>query len=1166
VGAGSYGQTLKRRGLQAFLWTQFLGAFNDNVCKFVISMMAVAGAAAAGGALGDGTGAAAAAGADAHGSGQLSSVGVVFILPFLLFSGYAGQVADRFDKRTVLIVTKALEIVAMIGAVIAFSAARFDWLLAVLFLLALQATFFSPAKYGIVPEILPDRELSRANGLLEMSTFAAIILGTSIGAFMFAAWRDSLTTIGLALLAIAIVGSLTSLGIPHGASPATRAGATGNTTDSAAGAASATGIQLNPFAGLGLGLKRLAADRVLALTVLGISYFWFLGALLQMLLLLYGRETMNLDEVRTGILATFLAGGIGVGSLVAGRLSGDKVELGLVPLGSIGMGLFSMILPATDPSFASVCACLAALGFSGGLFIVPLNALIQQRPEAHETGQVLATNNFLNSFGIILASGALWLFHTRLRWSAESIILAFGLFTLLVNTYVLFLLPDFLIRFSLWMLTHTLYRIRIVGQEHVPFRGPALLVCNHVSHVDGLLVGACVQRFIRFMVYRPYYELPVLNPLMRLMKAIPVAGGNRQEVIDSLERAREELKKGHVVCIFAEGAISRTGSLLPFKRGFERIVDGLDVPVIPVHLDRLWGSIFSFSHGRFFWKLPERLPYPVTVAFGKPLPSTVKAAAARQAIQELGAEVMGLRFGPLDALHARFVRAAKRHWGRFCMADSSGKELTYGRTLIGSLMLSRWIRARCAGEQMIGLMLPASIGGALANLAVTLAGRVPVNLNFTAGKESIAKAIEQCEIKTILTSRIFLAKAKIEERPGMVFLEDVMKQMPKARQIVTAALAWLLPARLLLRVYRPEQSKADDLVTVIFSSGSTGSPKGVMLSHRNILTNVEGIGQVYWVTGEDRVLGVLPFFHSFGFTGTLWLPLLHGFGVIYHPNPMDAGTIGELVEKYKVTLLITTPTFCGAYLRKCTPEQFKSLKYTVVGAEKLRDALAREYKEKYGVAPLEGYGCTEMAPVVAVNVPDGAAGQRGTKAGTVGHPLPGVVARVVDPETGAPLEPDQPGLLLVKGGNRMLGYLKQPELDREVIRDDGWYVTGDIAAIDEDGFITVTDRLARFSKIGGEMVPHLKIEEIICRILDDQGCIVTAAPDESKGEKLVAFYTKKDVAPQELWSKLNDSDLPKLWIPKRENLRPIDALPVLGTGKVNLREIKRMAQEGVAVS
>ena len=435
-------------------------------------------------------------------------------------------------------------------------------MLAVLFLLALQATFFSPAKYGIVPEILPDRELSRANGLLEMSTFAAIILGTSIGAFMFAAWKDSLTTIGVTLLAIAIVGSLTSLGIPHGAARSHSCRRSRRPKPVASGAGPSSSIRSPASAPASSASPPIACS---ALTVLGISYFWFLGALLQMLLLLYGQETMNLDEVRTGILATFLAGGIGLGSLIAGRLSGDKVELGLVPLGSIGMGLFSMLLPAADPSFAAACACLAALGFSGGLFIVPLNALIQQRPAAHEKGQLLATNNFLNSFGIILASGALWLFHTQLRWSAETIIFGFGVFTLVVNTYILFLLPDFLIRFSLWMLTHTLYRIRIVGQENVPFRGPALLVCNHMSHVDGLLVGACVQRFIRFMVYRPYYEMPLLNPLMRLMKAIPVAGGNRQEVIESLERAREELKNGHVVCIFAEGAISRTGQPAPLQ-------------------------------------------------------------------------------------------------------------------------------------------------------------------------------------------------------------------------------------------------------------------------------------------------------------------------------------------------------------------------------------------------------------------------------------------------------------------------------------------------------------------------------------------------------------------------------------------------------------------------
>ncbi len=1125
MSAGTYSGTLTHTGFKAFLWTQFLGAFNDNVCKVVISMLAVALAASG-----------------QAGSGALAAVGVVFMLPFLLFSGYAGQIADRFNKRTVLIVTKSLEIGAMALAVFAFAWSRFDWMLAVLFLLGVQAAFFSPAKYGIVPEILSDRELSRANGLLEMSTFSAIILGTSLGSFLLAVWRDELALIGLVLTGIAIAGSVASLRIPRGAEPRT-----------------SERVAVNPWSGLGLGLRRLWQDRTLGLTVLGMSYFWFLGALLQMLILLLGEHVLQTNELWTGILGTFLAVGIGGGSLAAGRLSGDKVELGLVPLGSIGMGLFSILLGVFASNYWIACACLTLLGFSGGLFIVPLNALLQQKPAADEKGQLIATNNLLNTVGILAASGTVWLTGDVLHVPVARVILAFGLFTLVSNLYVLALLPDFLIRFTLWMLTHTVYRIRIVGQEHVPFRGPALLVCNHISHVDGFLVGACVQRFIRFMIYRPYYELPVFHPLLRMMKAIPVSAGNRQEIAASIERAREELRKGHIVCIFAEGAISRTGNMLPFKRGFERIVSGLDVPIVPVYLDRLWGSIFSFKQGRFFWKRPERLPYPVTVSFGAPLPSSATASDARQAIQALGAEAMGLRFTDRDLLHLRFVRSARAHWRRFCIADSTGRELTYGQTLTGALLLSRWVRAHGGAPRMMGLMLPASVGAALANLGITLAGKVPVNLNFTAGRESLQAAVTQCGIETILTSRAFLAKAKLDEQPGMRFLEDILPGFSTFQKVRTMIAARVLPMPLLRRVYAPEGTRLDDVVTVIFSSGSTASPKGVMLSHRNILANVEGMAQVYWVTPEDRILGVLPFFHSFGFTGTVWLPMVVGFGAVYHPNPMDAQVVGELVAKYRITLLIATPTFCAAYARKVPKEQFASLRVAIVGAEKLREPLAREFREKYGFDLLEGYGCTEMAPVVSVNVPDVPdEAQRGMKAGTVGHPLPGIVARVVDPESGAPLPTGEPGLLLVKGANRMLGYLDRPDLDREAMRD-GWYVTGDIAAIDEDGFITITDRLSRFSKIGGEMVPHLKVEAVISRLLDDQNCIVSSVPDEAKGERLVAFYTRKDVSPQELWSRLTESELPRLWTPKRENLHHIDAIPLLGTGKVNLREIKAMA-------
>ncbi len=1128
---GTYRALLRSWGFQSFLWTQFLGAFNNNVYKIVVSMLAVGAAAASG-----------------DGSGHLSLVGAVFILPFFLFSGYAGHFADTINKRRVLIATKGIEIVAMALGVVALLSGRMEWMLVVLFLMALQATLFSPAKYGILPEMLPDKDLSRANGLLEMSTFMAIILGTSLGTFLFAAWRENLGLVGLVLVTVSVAGTLTSLGIAKVPSPASR-----------------KAFHPNPWAEVVNGIKRLAREKTLWLTVVGISYFWFLGALFQMDLLLLGKDTMQLDDLHIGLLGTSLALGIGIGSVAAGRLSGDKVELGLVPLGSIGMGVFSILLGSSAHSYAQTSVLLAALGLAGGFFIVPLNALLQQKSGPDEKGRLIATNNFFNTVGILLASAALWMCRDALAIKPDHIILLFGILTLAATIYIVSILPDFLIRFSLWMLTHTIYRIRIVGQEHVPFRGPALLVCNHLSHVDALLVGACVQRFIRFMVYKPYYELPALNWLFRLMKAIPVSGRNRKEVVEAIERARAELRDGHVVCIFAEGAISRTGNLLPFKRGFEKIMEGIDVPVIPIHLDRLWGSVFSFKDGRFFWKWPQRIPFPVTVSFGRPLPATAKAMQVRQDIQEMGSDAVEHRRAPTDLLHRRFIRIAKRRWFSFCMADSSGKTLTYGRALIGSLALARWINSQRRDEPMIGLLLPASIGGALANLAVLMTGRAPVNLNFTAGRDALDSAIQQCGIQTILTSKMFLAKAKLDERPGMVYLEDLLKAISPAQKAVWSLAAILLPARLLAALVDRAKPDATALATVIFSSGSTGTPKGVMLSHHNVLSNIESLAQIFWVTKDDRVMGALPFFHSFGFTGTLWFPLLCGFGAVYHPNPLDAKTLGELVATHRATILISTPTFYAAYLRKCTKDQFASLRYAMVGAEKLRDPLATAFQETYGLDLLEGYGCTEMSPVVAVNIPNidhRGEHQKGIKPGTVGHPIPGVAAKVVDPDTRAPLPVGAEGLLLVKGPNRMMGYLNEPEKTAEVLHD-GWYVTGDIAAIDDEGFIRITDRLSRFSKIGGEMVPHLKVEEAINQILGNHCCIVTAVPDEQKGERLVALYTQRDVEPQALWDQLAQTDLPKLWIPKRDSFYLVDAIPVLGTGKIDLRKAKAIAVERV---
>jgi acyl-[acyl-carrier-protein]-phospholipid O-acyltransferase/long-chain-fatty-acid--[acyl-carrier-protein] ligase len=1109
---GGYKELLRNGGFQAFLWTQFLGAFNDSFYQTVVLLHAE------------------------HVSVKYVPISLaVFNLPFLLFSGYAGHLADAVSKRRVMIWVKAFEMVIMLTGLAALVSGSVASMLVVMFLLGLHSTVFSPAKYGIVPEMWPDRALSRANALLEMSTFVAMVLGMSVGAVLFGAWHGAGWRVGIFTLALAVAGFLTSLRI----TPVPPSGAKQR-------------FRWNPLGEVVASTRHLLDVRPLWLTVMGVSYFWFLGALFKMVLPDFGSHVLHASDTRVGMLWTFLAVGVGTGNLLAGRLSGNKVELGLVPLGSLFMAGSSFLLYAVRSSYALSVVALAMVGVSSGLFVVPLYAYMQQRSGSQEKGRVVAANNFYQTVAMLLASGALLAFQARL--GAANVVLAAGILTVVATAYILTVVPEFFVRFSFWLLTHTLFRIRILGPENVPFRGPALLVANHMSHVDGFLIGASVQRFIRFMVWKPYYDLKPLRWFFRLTKSIPVATHGPRDMAQSIRAARGELAGGHVVCIFAEGAISRTGNMLPFKHGMEKIVERLDVPIIPVHLDRLWGSMFSFERGRFFWKWPRRIPYPVTVSFGAPMPSCSTAHEVRQAVQELSAEAVERRQAPADHLGLRLVRNARRLWSRFVMADSSGRELTWGRLLTAGVLVSGWVRRTSLPDEMIGVVLPPSVGGALVNVGITLAGRVPVNLNFTAGREAMAAAVERCRIRTIVSSKLFLAKARLEPMDGMVYLEDLLAGFGKWARLRALLGARFAPARFL--------AKPAPLATVIFSSGSTGEPKGVMLSHRNVIANIEGMAQVFWIGEGDRLAGVLPFFHSFGYTVTIWFPLVAGCGVVYHPNPTDARAVGELVAKYKATLLLSTPTFCATYVRKCACEEFRSLRFVLVGAEKLRDTVAAAFREKFGLELLEGYGCTEMAPVVAVNGPDFQAGtdtQIGNKPGTVGHPLPGVAAKIVDPVTFQPLAANQEGLLLVKGPNRMLGYLGQARRTEEAIRD-GWYVTGDVALIDDEGFLRITDRLARFSKIAGEMVPHLRIEDAISRVIGESPCVVTAVSDGQRGERLVALYVHA-MAPCELWQHVAETNLPRQWLPKRENFYQVEGIPQLGTGKLDLRGVKTRAQE-----
>jgi acyl-[acyl-carrier-protein]-phospholipid O-acyltransferase/long-chain-fatty-acid--[acyl-carrier-protein] ligase len=733
--SNGYPALLADGGFQSFLWTQFLGAFNDNVYKMMVSVAAVQIAAS-----------------QQMGARYLSLAGAVFVIPFLLFAGYAGQAADHFSKTRVLQITKAFEILIMITGLVALVERNIGLLLTVLFMLAVQANFFSPAKYGILPETLEASQLTRANGLVELSTFAAVVLGTSAGAFLFARWKGEPSRMGLVLLAIAVAGSLASLRIPKVPASGSR-----------------EPFHWNPFTEIWAGSKRLIEKRDLWLAVAGISYFWFVGALFQMTIILFGSESLRVSDERVGLLVTALAIGIGAGSVAAGWLSSNRIELGLVPWGAVLLGGCSLLVGSLH-SMAAIGVALAGVGFGGGLFIVPLNAYLQDRADAQEKGRILATNNFFNMLGVVLASGVLSLLHDVLHWQPSHILEALGAFTLASTLCVVWLMPLETVRFVLWCTVQLLFRVRIVGAKRLPSKGGAVIVANHVSYADALLIGCATPRFIRFLMWQPHYEIWWLKPMCNLLRALPIPTGSPKETLRALHRAQAEVEAGRLIGIFSEGGLTRTGHVMAFERGVERIAGKTGAPIIPIYLDGLWGHWLSKKPRASIWPLRRA----VTVYVGEPITQKITAEELRHRVMELGSAAVEHRKSERTTLARGFIRAARRNWSALALADSTGRELTFGRALTAALLFKRWVTSNCSNAENIGLLFPASVGGALANLGVTVAGKTAVNLNFTAGDESMRHALERCGIQTVISSRTFLNKAGLTELPGTVFVEDLL--------------------------------------------------------------------------------------------------------------------------------------------------------------------------------------------------------------------------------------------------------------------------------------------------------------------------------------------------------------------------------------------------------
>ncbi|CAN5351593.1 hypothetical protein BH20VER3_BH20VER3_20030 [soil metagenome] len=714
-------------------------------------------------------------------------------------------------------------------------------------------------------------------------------------------------------------------------------------------------------------------------------------------------------------------------------------------------------------------------------------------------------------------------------------------------------------------LLRMVYRVTPVGLERLP-RGGFLLLPNHITWIDALILLLACPRPIRFIIDQEYYQHALLHPILRIAGCIPITSRRAKE---AMRRAAEKIRDGEIVCLFPEGQLTRSGTLLRLRRGYEVIAREAEGPVVPVWLDQLWGSIFSYQGRRFFTKWPSHFPYPVTVEFGAPLsPHEAGIGTVREKLLELGERCYSRRPVLRGHLGRVAVRGLAHHPFRTALIDGMDHStLSRGKLLGAAAALSSELRRKFP-DPRIGIVLPASKGGVVANLAVVLAGKVPVGLNFTSGRAALQRAQEIAGLRAVISASAFTKRLTDFPWPEHVVQLDELLPGLKIKIFLWWMAAIVLPAGWLIRLLGiPREGDRAEAV-LLFTSGSSGDPKGVVLSHRNLIGNVSQFRVMLDATREDLILASLPFFHSFGCTVTLWFPMIEGVRIVTYPNPLETAKCAELIERHRVTIVLAAPTFLRGYLRKAERAQLESVRLTITGAEKLPRSLAAAFEERFGKPVYEGYGLTETSPVVSVNLPDpepaapGDPVQPSQRPGSVGKMAPGIAAEIRDPDSDRKLSLEEPGMLWLRGPNIFEGYLDDPERTAEVLQD-GWLKTGDLGRFDEDGFLFIEGRLSRFSKIGGEMVPHETVEQKIIAALqlDNEGertLAVTSTIDEQKGEALVLLSTI-EIDQAKLRSALQEAGVPNLWIPK--TIRLVEQIPVLATGKLDLRRCAEIAAE-----
>lgn len=1111
-----------------FFGTQFLGAFNDNffrttfVTLITFHFMEYS---------------------QSTQSLFVSAAFGLFMLPAFLFSPLAGQLADRYDKALVIRWIKFSEVLIVGVSTYGFMTKNPYFLLATLFFMGVHAAFFGPVKYSILPDILPEKDILNGNGYIEAGTFLAIMLGTFCGAFIVHL-HICPVYLSFQMLFVALAGFGFSWKIPSLPSKSPR-----------------LKIQFSWLKEIKLLSQYARKDERVLRSIVSISWFWLIGTILLSQLPPFVKDVLKAEETVFILLLILFTIGIGGGSMICNRLLKGQITTKMIPLLAFLMIPFLYDIscfdqPLTSLSFLSfitsfqglrLTADVVLLSFLGGLFIVPLYAYIQTHVPPSQRSQVIAYNSILNAGFMVFASVFSFTL-LSLNVSIPTLIFLTTLGHIFMSFYMIRILPDSVLRIGVYKILRLLFRLEVFGLENYKKAGKrVILIANHASYLDGLLLAAILPEKPVFAINLFTAQKWWIKPFLILAKVFPVDPLYPY----ALRGVIEEAKKGEKVLIFPEGRLTLTGTLMKIYEGPGMVAEKANANLLPIRIEGSQYTYFSLLKGRvpckLFPKITITLLPPQTLSIDPSLMGRTRRHALSERLYDLMVSLMFTTSPRHKTLFTSLIEASKLYGPHTPVLDDiSRKTLTYRKLFLKVFTLSQVFLRKTKPLEHVGLMLPNTHALVVSFWALQARERIPALLNYTAGSSALLAACQAAEIKTIFTSQQFIEKAKLQD--VIQVLKDhnlhIYTLEEEAQHISLKDKLWGLYGMLFpQRVYQPTQSPEERCV-VLFTSGSEGLPKGVVLSHANLLANLYQLHSVVDFNCQDKVLNTLPLFHAFGLTAGMMLPLLFGIRTFHYVSPLHYKTVAELIYDSNATILFGTDTFLKGYGRVAHVYDFHSLRYIFAGAEKLKDETQELWFDKFGLRIFEGYGSTEAGPVLSVNTP------MHHKKGTVGRFLPGISYRL-DPVEGM----TEGGRLWVQGPNVMKGYLLASDPGKLISPKGNWFDTGDIAEVDEEGYVRLLGRAKRFAKVGGEMISLIAVEEVISRLWPDFLHGIIAAPHARKGEQLILFTTYKEAKRSDLIAFWKEQGLSELSLPA--HIQTLSTFPLLGSGKVNYKALER---------